>query len=81
MSRKIAPQSDVSELNLGLCSGLPSYIRVKWAPLPRAQQDVAERRNERGKWVFDTIESLTLHMQPRICHRTAARQRTEREAG
>ena len=36
------PQPDVSELNLGLCSGLLSYIRVKWAPPLRAQQDVAE---------------------------------------
>lgn len=36
------PQPDVSELNLGLCSGLLSSIRVKWAPPLRAQQDVAE---------------------------------------
>lgn len=25
-----------------------------------------ERRNERGKWVFDTVETLTLHIQPKI---------------
>lgn len=36
------PQVDVRELDLGLCSGLQSYIRVKQAPPLRAQQDVAE---------------------------------------
>lgn len=36
------PQSDVNDLNLGLYSVLLLYIRVKCAPLPRAQQDVAE---------------------------------------
>lgn len=51
---KRVPQPDVRELNLlGLCSGLLSYIRVKWAPPPRAQQDVAEEEGwerEMGFW-------------------------------
>lgn len=33
--------SDVRQINPGLFSGLPSYITDKWAPLPRARQDVA----------------------------------------
>lgn len=39
--------------SLRLCSGLLSYIRVKWAPSPRAQQDVAEEdgwKREMGFW-------------------------------
>lgn len=50
------PPPDVRELNLpGLCSGLLSYIRVKWPSLPGAHQDVAEEEGWEGKWVFDIV--------------------------
>lgn len=50
--------------SLRLCCGLLSYIRVKWAPSPRAQQDVAEEdgwKREMGFWHSGDTDSPHTH--------------------